>query len=159
MQTIEYTTIDKTKWGPGEWQQECDKRQWLDDATGLPCMIRRSPSFGGWCGYAGVPRGHQLHGVGYDDGALDLDVHGGVTFAGECRPGDAATAICHVSDEGEPDDVWWFGFDCGHAFDFSPAYNARQQDNGWSSELDEVYRNQAYVTAETLKLAQQLARK
>ena len=31
MQTIEYKTLDKSKWGDGPWQDEPDKKQWLDN--------------------------------------------------------------------------------------------------------------------------------
>lgn len=58
--------------------------------------------------------------------------------------------VCHVVEAGEPDDVWWFGFDCAHCDDFAPGAN-------WS--LGEAhYRNVAYVTEECQKLALQLQR-
>ena len=57
METIEYRTMDKSVWGPGPWQNEPDKRQWQDEATGLPCLIVRN-SMGALCGYVGVSEGH-----------------------------------------------------------------------------------------------------
>lgn len=36
METLEYRTKDKSTWGDGPWQQEPDKKQWQDAATGLP---------------------------------------------------------------------------------------------------------------------------
>lgn len=39
MQTIEYTTIDKSSWGNEPWQNEPDKKQWQDKATLLPCLV------------------------------------------------------------------------------------------------------------------------
>lgn len=63
MKTIEYTTIDKSTWGPGPWQEEPDKIQYVDEATGLPCLIvRNGPTIGALCGYVGVLPGHPLHG-------------------------------------------------------------------------------------------------
>ncbi len=44
MEKIEYRTVDKTGWGEGPWQSEPDKRQWQDEATGLPCLIVRGPA-------------------------------------------------------------------------------------------------------------------
>jgi hypothetical protein len=43
MDTIEYRTIDKSQWGPGPWQDEPDKKQWQDEATGLPCLEGFAP--------------------------------------------------------------------------------------------------------------------
>lgn len=63
MNTIEYTTIDKSTWGPGPWQDEPDKIQYVDEATGLPCLIvRNGKEIGALCGYVGVLPGHPLHG-------------------------------------------------------------------------------------------------
>lgn len=45
--------IDKSRWLRGPWDNEPDKVQWVDEATGLPCVIRRSP-LGSLAGYVGV---------------------------------------------------------------------------------------------------------
>lgn len=211
METIEYRTIDKSSWSRGPWDDEPDKKQWRDPATGLACLIVRN-HFGNWCGYVGVPPAHPWHGLGYSDtipgrvkkedwdyensigGAIE--VHGGLTFASECRElsreayekwlamieksrsearqyprGDAAQrvktaaaihsfeewvehftqrSICHISAPGEPE-VWWFGFDCGHAGDWSPGMEQ------YRAVSDDEYRDQAYIEAEVTKLARQLA--
>ena len=81
MKTIEYTYRDKSSWGDGPWQSEPDKIQWLDEATGLPCLIVRGP-VGALCGYVGVPEGHPHFEQKYDD--VDVRVHGGLTFASFC---------------------------------------------------------------------------
>lgn len=231
METIEYRTADKTGWGAGPWQQEPDKRQWQDEATGLPCLAVRGPG-GHWCGYVGVAEGHPLYRKGYstpagiekataarmiaDRGYADLyatavadgsigaesliDVHGGLTFADACEPaptreswekwrqrafarkdearrypvGDAAMLlkeraveledfdafvehseaanVCHKPGAGEPDHVWWFGFDCAHSGDFSPKY-ARYG----TPRHDETYKPLDYVVRECQRLAAQLA--
>lgn len=153
MERIEYQNLPRAadaigcEFPPGPWNDEPDKVQWPSD-TGLPCMIRRG-GFGAWCGYVGVPPGHPLHGLGYSD--VDVDVHGGLTYAAPCD-GNEETGICHVPGPGEPDPVWWFGFDCGHAFDLMP---------GMPADLamieSAVYRDVNYVTAETERLAKQLA--
>ena len=202
MTTTEPTPIDKATWGDGPWQTEPDRVEWTH--AGLPCLALRNKTFGGWCGYAAVPPGHPLHGVGYHDESpalvdalerlkqrrldvadvtfargialltgevaaspdLVIDVHGGLTYADRCQGN-----ICHVPKPGEPDDVWWFGFDCGHAGDFAPAIDATLRTIGARDETPydhaaaiaaqdwhvEVYRTLDYVQAETNKLADQLA--
>lgn len=159
MQTLEYRFTDKAAWGEGEWQAEPDKKQWQDEATGLPCLIKRGPH-GALCGYVGVAEGHPLYGKDYDEAsdAADLTVHGGLTYAAPCEPGEPEHGICHRPDEGEPDHVWWFGFDCAHGGDLAPRMNAdlrgigSLRDRSW-----ETYRTQGYVEAECADLARQLA--
>jgi hypothetical protein len=142
----------KDEWGPGPWQDEPDRAEWRH--AGLPCLVKRSPGGGNWCGYVAVPPGHPCHGAGYDD--PEVEVHGGLTYAGLCD-GQEGGGICHVPRAGEPAEVWWLGFDCHHCYDFAPQYAAYFAAIGRSSCPDEVYRDLAYVTAETNSLAEQLA--
>lgn len=136
----------------GPWQSEPDKVQWLDAVTGLPCLIVRG-NLGSLCGYAGVYPGHPLHGKDYDD--LEVEVHGGLTFADVCREGkDEGSGICHIPEPGTPEHVWWFGFDCAHCFDFIPA-----MDNLRDSQYRSVYRDVNFVKAEVQQLAAQLFEK
>jgi hypothetical protein len=138
----------------GPWANEPDKVQWPDPKTGLACMIRRGP-LGAWCGYVGVDETHPLFGVGYMDveERFDIDVHGGLTYSNACD-GDEDRGICHVPGPGEPESLWWLGFDCGHAFDLVP----RMTGKGLSPFSDhDVYRDVDYVTAETMRLAAQIA--
>ena len=62
------------------------------------------------------------------------------------------TVICHIPALGDPDNVWWFGFDCAHAGDLCPKMTryGRHPD-------DDRYRDIGYVEAECAKLAMQLA--
>ncbi len=148
---IEYRTVDKSSWGPGPWQDEPDKRQWKDQATGLPCLIVRGP-VGALCGYVGVPPGHPLHGQGYDEAGLDC--HGGLTYAAGCSSAkNPETGVCHIPDPGEPDHVWWFGFDCAHFSDLTPGLDSKYRFN----QSGQSYRDIGYVTAECTSLAKQLA--
>lgn len=169
----ELLTHDKSTWGPGPWQDEPDRVEWQH--AGLPCLITRN-HFGNLCGYAAVPPGHALHGKRAED--ADVRAHGGVNYVGAC-----SGQICHIAKPGEPADVWWFGFDCGHAFDYLPAMAARgrsldnidhslvlhlwppydheaamsahQDDESFS--FVERYRTLDYVQAEVNQLAEQLA--
>jgi len=152
MKRIEYKYVDKSEWGDGPWQAEPDKIQWLDEETKLPCIIKRSPSFGGWCGYVGVSKDHPCFGRNHDELPHGVDVHGGLTFSGQCQhDGEDHERICHLVEEGESDIVWWLGFDCGHWQDHSPTYAEFRVNNNTAQ-----YRDQAYVTAEVESLARQL---
>lgn len=146
--------IDKSGWGPGPWQDEPDRKEWKH--AGFACLIVRVPSHGALCGYVGVPPGHPWHGKDYGDVEVafpDIDVHGGLTYAAKCHG-----RVCHVPAPGEPDELWWLGFDHAHAFDVSPAYSARYRElYGHHSNFDEVYRDMNYATAGVEHLAEQAA--
>lgn len=117
MQTIEYRDlVDRKDWPSGPWDQEPDKRQWVDPATGLACMFVRN-NMGALCGYVGVPPTHPDYGSDYAD--VDVSVHGGLTFAGKCQEDGL---ICHRVEVGEDDDVWWLGFDMAHWLDVIPQF-------------------------------------
>ena len=152
-----WTTTDKASWGPGPWESEPDKEQFADEATGLPCLVKRSPFGGNLCGYVGVSEGHPWFGKDYGD--VPAEAHGGLTFAAFCQEGDEAHTICHVPGPGEPDRVWWLGFDCGHAWDVSPAMEARYRDLTWgpTSMPGTSYKTVAYVKTECARLAEQAA--
>src|SRR5258708_27723199 len=103
-------TNDKSHLHPGPWQDEHDKVVWVDETTGLDCMIVRS-HFGAWCGYVGVTTDHQFYGHGYNDLPY-LDVHGWLTFSDSCHDKtDESSGICHIPQEGRPHDIWMIGFD------------------------------------------------
>ena len=152
-----WTTVDKTSWGPGPWLDEPDKEQFADAASGLPCLVKRSPLGGSLCGYVGVTEDHPWFGKDYDD--VEADVHGGLTFAGLCQEGPEDQTVCHIPGPGEPDRIWWLGFDCGHAWDISPAMEARESMRGWAAIRmpDSSYKTVAYVKAECAGLAGQAA--
>lgn len=148
----EWRTVDKSDWPRGPWDDEPDKAEWRDEATGLPCLIVRSGT-GALCGYVGLPPQHPWHGASYQN--LGAHVHGGLTFSGPCDPAEAPeTGICHVPLPGESDDVWWLGFDCGHVFDRMPAF---EQFPGFAGCFgrESTYRDFAYIRAEVTRLAAQ----
>jgi len=156
-----WTTIpDKAaRWGDGPWVDEPDKAQWVDEATGLVCLALRHRHWGQWCGYVGVPAGHPWHGVDADDDRVWACAHGyRVNYAAGCQEDDSPVEqrICHIPTPGEPDDVWWFGFDCGHAGDLSPFMKAALGAFGFPLDGME-YRTLEYVQVECSALAAQLA--
>ncbi len=175
------------------WETEPDRVDF--EAEGLPCAMRRGYGHA-WCGYVGVGQDHPLYGLPknhplklpkewFDNrrisqqgfGPLDLfiqvmsgkeldeacpiglafEVHGGVNYANH-------------RDDGDPD-LWWFGFDCGHAGDLVPAMlgqpnpvmdallntlpkEVRGSIRGQMARV--VYRDQQYVVGECQSLAAQL---
>lgn len=141
-------TIDKSQWPDGPWKDEPDRKEWRH--LGLPCLMVRQKNHGAWCGYVAVPPGHPLHGVHYDE--CDVSVHGGLTYSDKCHG-----RVCHVPAPGEPDDVWWLGFDCAHCGDRTPAADLSPEwyDFG-STDLRDVYRTASWVEAEVNRLAGQI---
>ncbi len=161
------------EWGPGPWDNEPDELSWQDERTGLKCKLWRHPNWGQLNGYVGVQPGHALFGWDYHDdikldpkfmhGSLDeismfslftydkealdngtmpidiaLKVHGGVTFTAE------------------EDGLWWFGFDCGHAFDLSPGTQAYYRKARLGVDRHQTYRDVNYVKQQCADLAFQL---
>jgi hypothetical protein len=123
-----WTFLSRDGWGSGPWDDESDKVSWTDTKTGLPCLAVRHPENGHWCGYAGVGPSHPLHQVMYsdDENMPHFDVHGGLTYSAPCQPGeDEERGVCHTPGPDEEHDIWWFGFDCAHAWDLSPGLEAR----------------------------------
>lgn len=160
METKAYTTIDRAAlgWPSGEWDGEPDKVQWPDATTGLPCLAVRNPCMGNWCGYVGLAPDHPLYGKDYSDNYFD--VHGGLTFADKCNPGDnEAQGICHIPGHDEPDHVWWFGLDCAHFMDHSPNDVRLSNELGYPFTIsgNSTYRTLEFVQMQCSNLASQLA--
>lgn len=149
--------LDKSDWGPGPWQDEPDRVEWK--AHGFHCLITRSDLSGSLCGYVALPEGHPWFEKGYDQ--IEADAHGGVNYVGHCQG-----KICHVPPPGEPDHVWWIGFDCGHGGDVQPAMDAHMRalvGDRWKPMHEMFggfggYRDLAYVRAEVEGLAEQASR-
>lgn len=145
METKEWRFTDKSTWEDGPWMSEPDAMQWSDTETGLPCLIRRGPQ-GALCGYVGVSPGHPAYQMSYSN--IDYSAHGGLTYSDFCE-GEPGTGICHLPEPGEPDRVWWLGFDCAHYRDFKPGRP------DWNY-IGDRYRDVAYVRSECAMLARQL---
>ncbi len=137
-------TVDKSSFPRGEWHGEHDRVEWRHND--LPCLMLRNPRSGVWCGYVGLSDGHPLHGKDFGDDACDaLEAPGGITYSEEC-----AGNICHNAHPGEPEHVWWLGFDCNHAWDVEPRDPVRY----WN---DSSYKREDWVKARTEELAEQLS--
>src|SRR4051812_35928793 len=127
------------------WDTEPDRLAF--EAEGLPCVMRRNPKFGTWCGYVGIPREHPLFGKSYNDtlnlpvswfegrkvheGSSPMQLFGHI-LSGAKSPGDNCPIGLALQVHGgvnfaedappdhEPDGHWWLGFDCGHSWDYAP---------------------------------------
>ena len=159
-----YWWLDKSSWGPGPWQDEPDKVQFVDRRTGLDCLVVRHGEYGHYCGYVGVPADHPLYKV--EPSRIGVGVHGGVTGATLCQEGPEATTVCHIPRPGRPDDVWWIGFDCAHAWDHKPGEISLFRSLHVGDDLLDLmertaghkrYRDLKYVMGEVADLAQQIA--
>ena len=136
---------------PGPWTGEPNREEFKH--AGLDCLLQRN-WVGNWCDYAAVKPGHKWYGKAYnDDGGTEdytnspdgiIEVHGGLTYSAACHG-----KICHKTEE--EDKVWWFGFDCGHAFDISPLMPITSMVGGCQ------YRDIGYAREQTKRLAEQLA--
>lgn len=140
--------------GEGEWIDELDVAEF--DHLGYKCRVERG-QFGSLCGYIYIPKDHPWHGKDYDD--LDVQVHGGLTYA-----------------EYE-DDLFLIGYDCSHSRDIIPCQeklmkctrkikkrvqDIRQQqarrikiDRKFPDLLEKTYKNMAFCIEECKSLAQQ----
>src|SRR5438105_1938510 len=137
------------------------EREWK--AFGLSCAVVQNREAGNRCGYVRVPPGHPAWGKHYDD--VDVDVHGGLTFA---RP-----EPCMEHEDGQG---YWLGFDYAHCYDAMYDPNMTPEDceteegrkcleihrrfhpgHVIGSGLGEHWWTEEEVVAETEHLAEQLA--
>ena len=103
------------------------------------------------CGYVGVPKEHPLYNVDYNTIYYKIDVHGGLTYSG-------GSADYPIASDG----LWWFGFDCGHAwdgFDYELAaglFPENRQFYQMQYMSEDPVCSPEYVAAECRSLAEQL---
>ena len=172
-----YHNPERRPAGRGPWDDEADKVAWIDDETGLGCIMLRQAD-GTISGYVGVGPEHPLFGFRKDAVPVDVSnaAHGGVTYARACeanRFGRVTSGssrkerytVCHTSwvrtvpdyrtvqtteDEFGHEDLWWLGFDTSHPGDLVPKARHREQRKG------DVYRDQGFVYANCIALARRL---
>lgn len=141
------------------WKTEPSKEEF--DHNGLPCLIIRHDTFLTLNGYVGVRSDHPMYGLDYtdtiwvdsdkfpnlvpnEDGSIRggdlLCPHGGVTFTGTMF---------------ENHDLWWFGFDCSHAYDFKPGVIDTPMES--LNMTGSHYRDIEYVRNECRMMAERLS--
>lgn len=132
----------------GPWLEEPNRFEF--EHAGMSCLMVRNMSYV-WCGYVAVPPGHPAYEKHYDE--VDVEVHGGLTYSDHCQKDGP---ICHLPNPGDPDNVWWLGFDTCHWNDYSPGLDSALRMTGNNCERG-VYRDMKYVKAECEGLAEQLS--
>lgn len=173
--------------------KEPDKRYIVErefEHAGYKCVVIFG-RIGHRCGYVGIPENHPLYGKGYSEhlnikksDVGDREVSGVFPLFGACIDKDERIRIeayfqCHGgityagggkhSDYPIESDLWWFGFDCGHAGDKADYEYAIKKFPKHREELEailrvhsmcpfdgEVIRTEEYVADECKKLAEQL---
>lgn len=171
-----YHNPDRRPADDGPWNDEADKVAWVDEGTGLGCIMLRQRN-GTMSGYVGVGSDHPLFGFEPDavPDEVSRSVHGGITYGKPCevnrferrahgRPRQERYTVCHTTwvrtvqdyrtvqttqDEFH-EDLWWLGFDTDHPGDLVP--NARR---GPHTDRD-IYRDQAFVYGHCVELAKRL---
>lgn len=122
---------NRTGWPAGPWDGEPDNLDWKfgPGLRKVSCCIRRHTTLGNLNGYVMIPPGHPWR----TELPETVEVHGGITY------GPTSDGI--------------IGFDTGHYCDVHPtSMPVRMIFTGERA----VYRDIAFVRAETEKLAQQL---
>ena len=171
-----YHNPDRRPADDGPWNNEADKVAWVDEETGLGCIMLRQKD-GTISGYVGVGPEHPL--FGYEADAVPVGVsttvHGGVTYGKACevnrfarkawgKPREERYTVCHTTyvravqeyrtvqttDDEFHEDLWWLGFDTAHPGDLVP--NARHGEG----RKGDVYRDQSFVYANCMELARKL---
>jgi hypothetical protein len=122
----------KTEWQEGEWHDEPDNLEWVDEATGYSCWASRNMVFGYWCAYVNVPRTHDVYGEYFRD--IKVKVHGGVSFTGLTQKGA----------------YYRIGFDCMQETDIAP------NPIFYETFPNSTYKNLSFVKNECTSLARQL---
>lgn len=171
-----YHNPDRRPADDGPWNNEADKVAWVDEETGLGCIMLRQKD-GTISGYVGVGPEHPLFGFEADAVPVGVSttVHGGVTYGKACevnrfareawgKPRKERYTVCHTTyvrtiqdyrtvqttkDEFH-EDLWWLGFDTAHPGDLVP--NARYD----KRRKGDVYRDQSFVYSNCVELARAL---
>lgn len=171
-----YRNPDRRPSGDGPWNKEADKVSWIDDETGLGCIMLRQKN-GTISGYVGVGPEHPLFGFEAEAVPIGISnsVHGGVTYGKACevnrferrahgKPRQERYTVCHTTwvrtvrdyrtvqttEDDFHEDLWWLGFDTGHPGDLVPHGRYGERRKG------DLYRDQAFVYANCIELARRL---
>jgi hypothetical protein len=126
-----------------EWKNE--PNELAGEYKNYVFFVKRNDVMGFLCGYVILPAWHMYYQQDdYFD--LELDVHGGVTYA------DTADNLGEF-----PEVLWTIGFDCGHYLDLIPfMYNRYVQGPGEWRGQRETYKNMDFVIGQCQHLIDQL---
>lgn len=118
-------------------------------------MVLKNNLLGTYNGYVGVRKGSRLYGIDYGEIDHMIDVHGGLTYAGESL----------LEGQEDKDDFWYFGFDTSHAGDVIP--NIEEEVTYFIEFISDIlgieiedkestFKDKGYVMNEVYKLKEQL---
>lgn len=142
------------------WEGEPDRLEFVDEATGFKCLIRRN-RLKAFCGYVIIPE--ELINVAKNkrEDIENLDVHGGVTYFKMKDEDDAPEVGNDCLDS-------MVGFDCCHVGDLVPKFIEMRKKlrEEWSelkpfgevfkSDVEGTYKDLGFVQSECMKLVKQL---
>jgi len=110
-----------------------------------------------WCGYIGIDNRHPCYKLSTEKikkkYGLDLEAHGGITYTGLGIP---------TGEQGEQTDkdLWVFGFDTLHAFDYAPGIHQTlkkiKRKGALGADKSADYKNVEFVQQEVQSMLQQL---
>lgn len=84
-----------------------------------PCLIIRHEQLKHLCGYVAVQENHPLFGKHYEN--ININVHGGLTYSDEGNEEIYKDKFFYKPKyDKKSNKLWWFGFDCAHAYDYVP---------------------------------------
>ncbi len=149
-----FNLVDKSSWPRGQWDEEPDRVNLL--INGFYCQIERHRMHGSLNGYVGVPPGHPVYGIRFEDLYKEyptIDVHGGLTFSQHAREESLLGYLPNVPYETGPGLTWWIGFDCAHYMDFAPGMGYILTAITGSAG---IYKNIEFVTNELTSLTKDL---
>jgi len=157
-----YWVPDKRLWGKGPWIHEPDLVQWLEWKGGWAqylCVTCRNEVTGVWLGYVGIPKCHWMHGLDrHDEVIQSILSHYEINYSGRFAADD-------IRGDDRAADYWYFGFDCGHGFDYSPGEEYRLKEmekqmvfpvfgdvfGGITKSMDVLVQRMGLVNFETLR--------
>lgn len=134
--------IDRSGWPAGEWDNERNFYEFKFEE--LDCLILRMPKMGHLCGYVKLPRQHPFYDNWND--WIDIDVHGGITYAQFTSEDDFIYKFMPETTD------YWLGFDCGHSTDISPGIDSTVLREKYGI----TYKNVEFVKKQLANLASQL---
>lgn len=100
------------------WLTEPNYAHWVNEQTGLQCILSRHPNALFWAGYVGVDANNPLYQKDYCTVEIgSMWVHKGLTNSSFGLP---HMWDCQDVQMLEDKGLWYFGFDAGHLFDYQP---------------------------------------
>ncbi len=144
-----------------DWQSVGDKYPWVMEPDELCfvshdylCAITRT-RLGNLCGYVSIPVDHIYYGKHHNAIFPHVDIHGGLSYSG-------FNEFREIFYPEPPNLLWWFGYDCAHAYDLVPglAHSQLMQSKGIKYPrgigTEPTYKTIAFCKLQCTRMARQL---